>query len=480
LAKNDLAKISDCLTNLNQAKNLLEATSSDNYATERQTILDKIPKLTTMLASVQGLYQIAPGFLAADGQKKYLIFFQNNAELRPAGGFWGSYAVADFDHGNLKSLNFQTNIYKLDQAYEAKNGKQAAPAVYPPYYGNITLRDSNQFNDFRESATSALDFYHKESGDTADGVIALDTTLITNLLKLIGPIDMQAYQTTITDQNFLDVVQYQVEIGYFQDKSNWAENEPKKMLADMMPIFISKIFSDLKSSDNQAKIISLLSQSLSEKHLLFFANDQSSQSYFEDKNVAGQIKPTAGDYFMLLNTNVNGGKSSLNISETVSQQIAIDQNGQATKTVDIKRHHNGNGVWPDSTNITYNKILAPKGSVIKDYQLLSGNNLFNNQSPVVGNPYKVSEENGLTVFGFWQNTVPGGDSETKIIYDLPKSLKFSSSYRLLMQKQPGTLASSYQIEISDEKKQVYLNQKLLSSPITFLFDQDSTFEVSIK
>lgn len=480
LAQTDSNKINNCLTNLDQAQNLLQSSSSGNYSSERQAMLNKIPKLQTMLKSVQGLYNIAPGFLAADGSKKYLIFFQNNAELRPAGGFWGSYAVAGFDHGNLKSLDFQTNIYKLDQAFEAKAGKQAAPAVYPPYYENITLRDSNQFNDFKESATSALSYYQKESGSSADGVIGLDTTLITNLLKIIGPIEMPAYNTTITDKNFMDVVEYQVEIGYFKDKNNWSENEPKKMLADMMPIFISKVFTALKSGDNQAKVISLLSDSLSEKHLLFYSNDQNAQNYFENKNIAGRLTQTKGDYFMMTNTNVNGGKSSLNISETVSQKIEIDTVGRATKTIDIKRHHNGDGQWPDSTNITYDKILIPKGSVIKDYQLVSGSNLYDNKSQVANGPYKVTEENGYTVVGFWQNTTPGGYSETKLTYLLPEWLDFSSNYQLLMQKQPGTLSAKYQIEISKAGSDIYLDAKLLKTPVNFVFNQDMIFEVNLK
>ena len=57
---------------------------------------------------------------------RYLVLFQNNAEMRPTGGFLGSFAVVTFDDYKIADIDFNTNIYKLDNAYAASN------TVVPP------------------------------------------------------------------------------------------------------------------------------------------------------------------------------------------------------------------------------------------------------------------------------------------------------------------------------------------------------------
>jgi len=41
---------------------------------------------------------------------KYLILFQNNSELRPSGGFIGSFAVANLENGSIIDIYYDTNI----------------------------------------------------------------------------------------------------------------------------------------------------------------------------------------------------------------------------------------------------------------------------------------------------------------------------------------------------------------------------------
>ena len=64
-------------------------------------------------------FALARMFLGLNG--KYLILFQNNTELRPSGGFIGSFAEADFKKGAIQNYSFETNIYKRDKTYSQQN-----------------------------------------------------------------------------------------------------------------------------------------------------------------------------------------------------------------------------------------------------------------------------------------------------------------------------------------------------------------------
>ena len=158
---------------------------------------------------------IQPLALFRDG--KYLVLFQNNAELRSSGGFIGSYAVVDVSNLAIKNISFNTNILALDRQFTDKNFVQA-PAPLAKFLKNQSwqLRDSNYDASFPEASQDILNFYSRETGDSVDGVIALNAQVIVDLLKLTGPIKLDQYNLTVTADNFYDVTQFQVEKAYFQ------------------------------------------------------------------------------------------------------------------------------------------------------------------------------------------------------------------------------------------------------------------------
>src|SRR3989344_28805 len=97
--------------------------------------------------------------------KKYLILFQNPSELRPTGGFPGTYGVVTFKDGKLQDLKVD-DVYNLD-------GQLQELIVPPIQLQHITpnwgMRDANWFIDFPTSARKITAFYKKESGYEVDG-----------------------------------------------------------------------------------------------------------------------------------------------------------------------------------------------------------------------------------------------------------------------------------------------------------------------
>ena len=480
VALNDKGRLEICDSELSDADKMLGASGGGYYSDLKKQLKTSLPEIRSKVKEAVNIYDLIPKIFAHDDTKNYLILFQNNSELRPAGGFLGSFAVAGFQDSALKQLDFETNIYKIDKPYMAKN-PIFTPAEYLYVTPSLALRDSNYDQDFKPAAQKVMWFYSQETGKNSAGVIALDTTLITNLLKLIGPIEMPDYGLIVTGDNFLQEIEYQVEIGYFKDKSNWPENAPKKILSEMMPKIIQKTFSGLNNKEKRAQIVALINDSLFGKHLLFYADETSLQNYLEDQNYAGRISSFGGDYLLLSNSNIGGKKSSLNVKEAMSQKISLDTDGHVSKTVDIKRSHQGTYNWPDGINKTFNKLIVPEGSRIINYRILSGDDFpysdWNNRDK---GGIATSLEEGKTVFSFWLNTKPGETSELQINYQLPPELIFPDNYQLLIQKQPGTVGSNQNIEISSPRKKRYIKSEEYKNPINFVLDQDTILKADFR
>lgn len=446
-------KIEDSLT---LSKATLQR-SRNNLPTNLQEQCDKaivsVDKTLTAISSTKILIdQGLPWLSGSNNQSRnILILFQNNAELRASGGFLGSFALVKLKDGKISDLNFETNIYKLDTAYSQKMNLAPPPELAYSTVG-WAMRDANFAIDFPESMAKVKEFFTAETGEKVDGVVALDTTLFLDLLKVVGPIDMPDYQKTITADNFLSDVQYEVEKGYFERSGGKEENEPKKILADMMPKFLNKLITAGKDEDKMPEILAMLGKGLSEKHLLFNVSDPELQSVLAKMGYAGQVDHELSDYLFIHNTNIQGKKSSLNVSETVKHHIEIYSGGKIDSSLEIIRQHNGSGVWPDGTNINLIRILLPEGSKVASFEPKAGNFWpnFDQKNAISGNFY-TGEEAGKTKISFWQNTKPGESSDSILEYAPNYSVDTQGdnfTYHLTVQKEPGVLGDNYELELT--------------------------------
>lgn len=456
LSSNMRTTLAEASNNLDIASSTLLGLKKDNpdyFDKDYDKALGAVKVANDFIVSAKTLSENGiPAFSGMNGgEKKYLLLFQNNSEIRGSGGFLGSFAVMTFKDGKLEKLDLNSNIYKMDKAFSSQT-----PVEPPKELKYITsawaMRDSNFAIDFRESATKIEEFYKLETGQQVDGVLALDTTMFINLLKITGPIDVPEYQMKIGSDNFLTDVQYEVEKGYFDRPGGKQENEPKKILSYMMPKFLDKLSSSLGDKDQAVKVAEVFSESMNKKDLLFYFNTDSLQNFIEKEKIGGAVESSLYDYVFVHNTNIGGMKSSLNVTEQVNQKVSITDKGQINSELEVLRHHTGSYEWPDGTNINLVRILLPQNSKINSFVPVSGNfypffDKKNASEPVSYN----GEEAGKAKISFWQNTVPGEATNSKTIYTPNYTVdtsKDSFTYSIFIQKEPGANPDDYTFELN--------------------------------
>lgn len=154
-----------------------------------------------------------PDILGKEGEKNYLVLFQNNMELRPTGGFIGSFAVLKIDNGVFSNLEVY-DVYDVDG--------QLKGYVEPPWQiksflneASWYLRDSNWDPDFSVSAKRAQWFLNKSVGIKVDGVISFDISFVKDMISVMGGITVPDYSVKIDTNNFYDIVQFEAEKNFF-------------------------------------------------------------------------------------------------------------------------------------------------------------------------------------------------------------------------------------------------------------------------
>jgi len=383
------------------------------------------------------LNNVEPISLFRDG--KYLILFQNNAEIRSSGGFIGSYAVADIRNWEIKDLSFNTNIIKLDRQFTDKN-YVPAPAPLAKFLKGQSwaLRDSNYDASFPEAAEDILNFYSRETGDSVDGIIALNAQVMIDLLKMTGPIYLDQYKLAVSADNFYDVTQYQVEKAYFENPQNWVINEPKTFLKDLYPAIVKKALA------NKIEFLTLLQKELKQKEIIFYFRDPAKEQIACQQNWAGKI-PTKQelkdwfetnqevDYLYINSNSYSGDKSSLKIKENLDYRLQTRFDGKLQADLKITRSHLGSYVWPDGPNDNWLRVFVPEGSLLLAAKL-NGKDI--SQAVTVGT------EAEKTFFGFRVLTNPGQANILEFSYLLPFK---NGEYHLLVQKQPGVIGDELMV-----------------------------------
>lgn len=162
---------------------------------------------------IKSLLSIGQNIFVADGRERsYLILLQNNMELRPGGGFIGQYATLTMRDGEVIEW-IVADANHLDRDIQSDIIPPAPLAQYLQI-AKLKFRDSNWDADFPTNAKSAQEFYNKGPDQQIfDGIIAVNASLLEDVLKLVGPVVVPGYEKNgaFTAENVLIQLQDVVE-----------------------------------------------------------------------------------------------------------------------------------------------------------------------------------------------------------------------------------------------------------------------------
>jgi hypothetical protein len=420
---------------------------------------DLIDEVSTLLVNGKPVIENAPYLLGMDSPRTYFVLFQNDKELRPTGGFMTAYAIMKVDKAKF-SPTLSDDIYNLDARYKPSIAAPAPIVKYikGPYIlsQNLRLRDMNWSPDFVKSMQMVSGALTEVGVKNIDGIIAVDTKVLDNLLEVIGPIGVPGFgnfSTTIDPQCNCSQVIHALEAyadvegpviwdpltGKIIQRPANSENR-KKIIGPLMNSILANAMGQPK--EKLAALFTAAFNSVLEKDVLFYLNDAKVQKAITDFGIGGTIKDYDGDYLHINDANLGGRKSNLYSTEDVQQDVKIAGDGSVTKTLTItyKNPEKQDG-WLNSVLPTWVRVYVPKGST-----LVAVDGLENKTDPY--------EDLGKTVFAGYFQLRPEGVAKVTFQYKLP--FKVKGQYKLLIQKQPGTKDYLYTVNVGKAQQEFYL------------------------
>lgn len=414
----------------------------------------------TALTEYRPVLEQLPDVAGGRGQrKKYLILFQNDNELRPTGGFMTAYAIINVENGKVEAEK-SDDIYELDQKY-----RKTEPI--PPELGRYlttekfwNLRDMNVSPDFKTSMDQFHGVYQTIKGEPTniDGIIAVDTHFLTNLMKVLGPVEVPGYGTFSAENDpRCDCPQIIYVLSEIITRPTpYLREDRKGILGPLMRSLLTKAYSAPKQQ--WPELFETGFKGIMARHAQMYFLSPEAQSAAETAGAAGRMQPVENSDFMgIVNANLGGAKSNLFVTYEATQTVSAPQDGMITKTVEITYKNSRKGdncdleaglLCLNSTLRDWTRIYVPAGSELVEAQG------FTEEA-------KSYEENGFTVFDGFFTLEPLGTAKLKLTYKVPYT--DPENYRLTVWKQGGI--ENYQLLTDVEGGQEQL-----------LIDKDTNYE----
>lgn len=381
----------------------------------------------------QEYFAIFQSIVPNQGIKRSLLLFTNNAEQRFGGGFIGSIGLIVGHEGAVK-FDSVHSVYYFDHRTKVVPTYVPMPPYLEFLTGHYGVRDAAQFADWPSSAASTAKMYEISTGIKPDNVVLITPEVLKKLLEKTGPIDLPEYKLVINRDNILDKLQLEVEAG--QDKKQ--NRDPKSILGVLATKILAKM-SDQKAAELYEQR-TVLAELVSQKQIALYSADKNIQNLIENYDLSASFNKSGGNFVQVASANYGTNKSSPFISQSIDQQLTVDQNGKASVTMTVKRKHTSDYAhhyidpklgpqWLIGVNKTYNKIFLPKGSKLLGSSLPSSE-------------IAISEESNRTTIGYNMVINPLAQGEIAIRYELPFRYQMNSAVEVgtNLEKQVGGFA----------------------------------------
>ena len=392
-----------------------------------------------------------PQIIGLEGDRRYLLLFQNNNEIRPTGGFLGSYAVVELKNDKISKIDID-DVYnpdgqlKLSKANESIKSPEALKQALDEEL--LYIRNANWNPSFPASSQVVNNLFKLVDGKGFDGIFAVDLYFARDLLSVIGPLYLTAYDEEIRVDNMYERAQLHSDFDFKAGVSG-----KKAFMTVLGGKMLESVFS--LPQDKIPSLLNVLYASLEQKHILIDLYGTHLSKYLAEKGWDGSLLDASADndYLYIVNANVGGTKSNYYVKNGMNYAVSSKTSDGVMRAELELTYENTqkNADWPGGPYKNYVRVLVQEGSKLTGAFLMGGQEAASMEKPsdVMGaaDGVNIFDKVAITKVGkytaFEYPFVVNPQERVNLIfsYDLPTSLsakKDGNKYNLVWQKQPGT------------------------------------------
>ncbi|MFD7611912.1 DUF4012 domain-containing protein [Streptomyces sp. NPDC059828] len=266
----------------------------------REELARRLDGLTSVMTDARVAARVLPPMLGGEGPRRFFVVFQNTAEARGTGGMPAAFAIVTADQGRLSFETFG-NETSLAKAKPVVDLGAEFTSRYGPSNPTSTWTNSNLSPHFPYAARIWAEAWRAQSGKHVDGVVALDPSALSLLLRATGP-GRLSDGTALTAGNVLDLTE---RTGY----ARYADPARRKtVFFDAARAAATRLAGAVDDPRRQPAVLDALHQVLKQDRLKVWSNWEEEQRLLETRPLGGVLPSDEGPFAGLVVNNTTGGK----------------------------------------------------------------------------------------------------------------------------------------------------------------------------
>ena len=367
----------------------------------RDDLAERLPRIRARAQSAEQGLTALMAFAGDSGPKRYLFLSQNPDEVRPTGGFIGTYGVLSADGGQMKLERYQAIEEWTRSRPQADVPTEAAGSPFllhsPPL--RRTLGNVNAIPDWPQVASLAAELWKAGGEPPVDGVISFTPGFMARVLAVVGPITIPSHGETVTADNIHDRLDY-----YAHDRPAPTGTNPKDFVARVAESVMRKLL-DAPASQWEP-LGRAMGQAFDAREAVGWSTDPQVQRSLADRGWDGAFPAVPGDF--VYNSEFQYmAKNGRGIRRVYDHHVALRPDGSARITTTLTVT---NTLPPDPMNastLAYLTIYGPQGAVLEQ----GASDAFGFKEPTLA---------GHPAYGWFRAAAPsGGQATLKVVWEVP-------------------------------------------------------------
>lgn len=407
-----------------------------------------------------------PDLAGVGGVRSYLVYAQNPDELRPTGGFISAIGTLSVEDGRIIALSLR------DSGLVDEPGRVVYPEPPEPLYRYLgfelwLLRDSNWSPDFPTAARTGLALYRLIAGAELDGVIAVNPEALRLLIEVTGPLSIAG--APVTAANLVEYLREGGPAPAGAAGESWVMRR-KAFLSDLAAGLKARL--DEPAGLDPAALAAAVQRMLDERHLQVYLRQPSAARVLARRGWDGAVRTGDHDFLMLVDANLGYNKINPRIDTAITYSVDLAAPAAPGAELTVRYTHRlppaelcdqslgersvlqitSYADWMTGCYWTYSRVLSPRGT-----RLISATAhptppawmLTGAGDPGLALP--AGDDGGASVTGAFLVVPQGGVLERRLHFQLPATVLHVEGdgwrYRLLVQKQAGSVAVPVTVEV---------------------------------
>ena len=367
----------------------------------RDDLVTRLPRIHARAMSADHGLSALIAFAGESAPKRYLFLSQNPDEVRPTGGFIGTYGVFTANGGVMK-LERYDDIHRW--ALPRPQADVPVEQVGSPYqYHDPPLRRTianvNTGPHWPHAAELAANRWRAGGEEPVDGVISFTPAVMGRILGVVGPVSIPAYGETVTAQNIIERLD-------FHTHADLSNPDRKDFVGVVAEIVLRKLL-DAPASQWEP-LGQAMGQAFDAREAVAWSADPAVASVLAERKWDGAFPSHTGDFFF--NSEFEYvAKNGRGIRREYDHHVAVRPDGSARITTKLTlTNTEPPDPFTNASTTAYMTIYGPEGAVLD----AGASDPF---------PFKEPALAGHPATGWFKGAAPGGGQTTlTVVWDVPK------------------------------------------------------------